>query len=222
MQIHSRCRAAALVALTLAPLALAIPASPDAAPQPCISKPDHSNYGPQLVGGVCQSFCQWSADSFFKQQGVGCTTDSQCSKSMFPLTNCRDSDSVDADAVIRNGAVFCGYSKGDSGPTECFIGQPTNNRPDAKKAGIKGGCGTAGQGGASDPKTYCRDLLSSLGFTDVNVLAGCIPAENNPDCDDQCIFTCNGGPSCGPKADPRKPHKYAGSLDSCPGFENAT
>ncbi|KAM3413530.1 hypothetical protein BST61_g11519 [Cercospora zeina] len=133
MQIHSLFPGAVLVALTWAPLALAAPAGSAAGGKPCIANSDDSNYGPQMVQGVCQAFCQWSSDQFFKSQGVGCTTDSDCSTSMFPVTNCQDSDSIAADAIIKAGVAFCDYSQGTSGPTECFIGTPDHNGPDGKK-----------------------------------------------------------------------------------------
>ncbi|KAF2212056.1 hypothetical protein CERZMDRAFT_97971 [Cercospora zeae-maydis SCOH1-5] len=188
----------------------------------CMSKPDHSNYGKNG-----DSWCQWDSTHFWKPEGVGCKTDAECQGVKFPYTNCHDVDSIEADSLLASGGVmFCDYSNGHSGQTECTLGAwvPANH---AGAQGSSGG-GSSSSGGAAAPVTgaylvqLCRDYISKLGYTDVNIAAACTPPGANHQEQVQCIFQCNGGTSCGDKANPKAYHKFYSDLPTCPGYESAT
>ncbi|KAF2206305.1 hypothetical protein CERZMDRAFT_103554 [Cercospora zeae-maydis SCOH1-5] len=175
---------------------------------PCISKPDHSNYGKN--GDV---WCMWDEDHFWKPTGVGCQSDAECQSLRFPYTNCH---AIASDALLANGGImFCRYDDGNSGPTECGLGVAAPpNRPNKDAPGSM-------SGKTVDFFSFCRDVLSRSGLTGINVVAGCNPAGTSSD-DVQCIYQCNGSSDCGnPHAPPKAYHKLSPSFPSCPGFETA-
>ncbi|KAF2206848.1 hypothetical protein CERZMDRAFT_103015 [Cercospora zeae-maydis SCOH1-5] len=180
----------------------------------CISKPDHSNYGKNG-----DTWCQWSSVDFWEPQGVGCTTDAECQNVHYPYSNCHDPDSINADSLLATGVMYCDYITPDSPKPQCMIGVglPPNH---AGAQGSSGGVSSSGEKG-QDVLKFCRDYLSKLGFTDINIVAGCRAPDPNPDNAGQCIYQCNGGSTCGKDADPKAYHRMDRTLPSCPGYESA-
>ncbi|KAM3416268.1 hypothetical protein BST61_g7874 [Cercospora zeina] len=197
----------------------------------CISKPDHSNYGKNG-----DSWCQWDSTHFYKPAGVGCKSDADCQNVRFPYTNCKDPASISADSLLTYGKMYCTYSNGQSGPTECGIsviapssdvgGSGGSSSSSSSSGGGGGGGGSSSSGGSPAPDqdifAFCRDVLSKLGYSDLNVVAGCVPAGSNPDKDGQCIYQCNSGTSCHAGADPKAYKKTNKGIPSCPGYDSAT
>ncbi|KAF2206264.1 hypothetical protein CERZMDRAFT_89435 [Cercospora zeae-maydis SCOH1-5] len=179
--------------------------------QPCISKPDHSNYGKNG-----DSWCRWDSINFWKPQGVGCKTDAECQSVRYPYSNCHDSYSIGADSLLATGVMFCDYLTKDSPQTSCLIGV----RPNPNRVGLQGS--SSDSSSVDRTMEYCRDLLSKLGFPDINVIAGCPPPGGVDYTGLQCIYQCNSGPSCGEGQDPKAYHKTLPDAEGCPGYENAT